>query len=109
MLNDRTCSAFIVPRSSFLLVPDFGLICGTRRGSLPLLPSGPGGVHEHPSHRARSLTWPFTSFARSLAIDSEQHLNGSTRDLVPSTFLPNFFATTLLTAEVSLYTMPDVP
>ena len=35
---------------------DFGLICGTRRGSLPLLPSGPGGVREHPSHRARSLT-----------------------------------------------------
>jgi len=38
-------------------VPDFGLICGTRRGSLPLLPSGPGGVREHPSHRARSLTY----------------------------------------------------
>src|SRR5579859_4959745 len=37
------------------------VICGTRRGSLPLLPSGPGGVHEHPLHRARSLICrPFT-------------------------------------------------
>jgi hypothetical protein len=31
--------------------------CGTRRGLLPLLPSGPGGVHKHPSHSARSLTY----------------------------------------------------
>ena len=39
--------------------------CGTRRGSLPLLPSGPGGVHEHPSHRARSLI--FASLAKGFS------------------------------------------
>jgi len=53
--------------SGFELGSDFGLICGTRRGSLPLLPSGPGGVREHPSHRARSLTSSMLLSLRSLS------------------------------------------
>ncbi len=32
------------------------VIRGTRIKPLPLLPSGPGGVHSHPLHEARSLT-----------------------------------------------------
>src|ERR1017187_10964380 len=32
------------------------VIRGTRVKPLPLLPSGPGGVHSHPLHEARSLT-----------------------------------------------------
>src|SRR5580698_286105 len=31
------------------------VIRGTRIKPLPLLPSGPGGVHSHPLHEARSL------------------------------------------------------
>jgi hypothetical protein len=46
--------------------------CGTRRGLLPLLPSGPGGVHKHPSHSARSLTYglsqPFCTWNGSTAV-----------------------------------------
>ena len=64
--------------------PDFGLICGTRRGSLPLLPSGPGGVREHPSHRARSLTcWPVFLGRRAFNVQTD----GSTRARFPSTLL----------------------
>jgi len=32
------------------------VIRGTRAKPLPLLPSGPGGVHSRPLHEARSLT-----------------------------------------------------
>jgi hypothetical protein len=43
-------------------------IRGTRTKPLPLLPSGPGGVHSHPLHEAWSLT---TSTASLQARDSE--------------------------------------
>src|SRR5512133_2831551 len=35
-----------------------GVTCGTRRGPLPLLPSGPGGVHGLPLRRARLSSPP---------------------------------------------------
>jgi len=50
-------SSFVIHH--FLSWVRLRVICGTRRGALPLLPSGPGGVHEHPLHRARSLICRF--------------------------------------------------
>ena len=46
-----------------------GLARGTRRGPLPLLPSGPGGVHSLPLRRAR-LSLPSARGARQLQIRS---------------------------------------
>ena len=69
------------------------VICGTRRGSLPLLPSGPGGVREHPSHRARSLT----CLARLTFVCTQQTPHdGSTRLCSPSTLLAKSAASTVL-------------
>ena len=40
---------------------------GTRTTQLPLLPSGPGGVHRRPSHRTRPTTLVLLDSARSMA------------------------------------------
>jgi hypothetical protein len=85
------------PRGSLVqnpksLEPDFGLICGTRRGPLPLLPSGPGGVREHPSHRARSLTQPLRPNTRNYtsAVAWWPEHGPSGRALAPLEFLQIF-------------------
>src|SRR5580693_4282077 len=51
-VSRRTC----VVRDSFESYARPRVIRGTRTKPLPLLPSGPGGVHSRPLHEARSLT-----------------------------------------------------
>src|SRR5579863_7686635 len=53
----RTCFApHSVLRDFFENYARPRVIRGTRAKPLPLLPSGPGGVHSRPLHEARSLT-----------------------------------------------------
>src|SRR2546425_7749185 len=92
---------FDFPISIFQNGPDFGLICGTRRGSLPLLPSGPGGVHEHPSHRARSLT-------TDSPLPSHRD-ESSLRRMVTRTVSPRrFFSSQLYTSPTRPYPTPAI-
>src|ERR1700722_15388059 len=58
------------------------VIRGTRIKPLPLLPSGPGGVHSHPLHEARSLTTTHANMRVKLAFNVafplvHQDLSGS--------------------------------
>src|ERR1035441_5538434 len=55
-LESAKGAARSVLRDSFESYARPRVIRGTRVKPLPLLPSGPGGVHSHPLHEARSLT-----------------------------------------------------
>src|SRR5271170_1933515 len=68
-----------VVRDSFESYARPRVIRGTRTKPLPLLPSGPGGVHSRPLHEARSLTTIHANTCREAGLATERFGSGAPR------------------------------